>query len=330
MEDLTREQKIARVEQFELITFRNIHGKKAGPQSFGATPDSKTGIFKGIPNYTKKQEEEATDFFLTKRSNIILEDGKELFINEADGVDKAYWDMLKWNSKIQFSYRDAISAKVPFYIEVKELESKEDVTNRRIVNKAITYILNSTHTDLVFRARLLKLDMEEDTTEAIQNMLCDIADKSPQKIIDLYDSGVSAIKMLFYTAKKYNIIDVDAMGHFIYGIHTLGADEESAFMYLKHKDNEILLKRLKDEVDMVTDDMVKADSMFKAKAKVKQELETELIDVTGNDEKPLDLPKNFVQLKKHAVDVVGLSSEKVKECENNAAVIALIQKKIGK
>jgi len=315
---MTREEKIARVEQYSVITFRNIHGKRAGAEIFGPTEDSRTKRFLGIPNYTKKQAEEATEHFLTKTSTVTLEDGHEINIKSEDGVDKAYWDMLKWNPKIQFSYKEAITNKVPFYIEVKELESKDDSDGRRLVHKAHDFVFNSTYQDLVFRARLLGMDGEDDTHEALTTMLCDIADTKPAKIIALYDSKISSIKMLFFTAIKYNVITKDALGSFKYGIHNLGSSEESAFMYLQHSENKELLKRLKSEINIVTDDMKKAEGI------ISDDSDLGNVDI-ADDANKVVLPKNFVQLKKYAIDVVGLSSERVQACSGNKEVITLIE-----
>jgi len=321
---MTREEKIALVEQYDVVTFRNIHGKNAGDEIFGATEDSRTGRYLGIPNYTKKQAEEAEEHFLTKTSTVFLNDGKELRIKDEDGVDKAYWNMLKWNPKIQFSYQDAINNKVPFYIEVKELESKEDTDKRKVIHKAHAFIFNSSHQDLIFRARLLNIDAEGDTHESLTNMLCDVADNDPQKVIALYDSKISSIKMLFFTAIKYNIIDKDPMGSYKYGIHNLGSSEEAAFMYLQHKENKELLNRLKNEINIVTDDMKKAEGILDTKVQdgPSDDENSGLVNITGNEEV---FPKNFVSLKKYAVDVVGLSSEKVQSCKNNKELMVLIE-----
>ena len=315
--DLIREEKIEKIEQYDVITFRNIHGKNAGKQSFGPTKDSRTGEFLGIPNYTKKQEEEAEEFFLTKNSNIILEDGKELFIKN-EKVDRAYWDMIKWNPEIAFSASEAIANKVSYYIEVKELEHKVDLSRKITVNKAVNLILNDTHKELIFRARLLKLDMSEDTLETIQSTLIDIAETNPDRIIKLYDSNLIGVKLLFYKALDNNIIQKDGAGNYKYGINIIGVDEETSLTFLQHRDSEALLERLKNDVDIAVN-----ERMFTKP--VSEGVTSEGLLGEGDYNREVLLELDLVELKKEAVKY-GIPKSSVNPMRSKEQVCNAIEK----
>ena len=328
--ELTREQKIEKIEKYDVITFRNIHGKNAGKQSFGPTKNVKTGRFMGIPNFTKKQEEDAVSFFLDKHSNIELKDGKELVIHNEDGVDKAYWDMLKYSSEIAFSAKEAIANKVAYYIEVKELEHKEGLDEKITVHKAVGLILNDTHSELIFRARMLKLDMENDPTETIKAVLIDIAEKNPAKIINLYAANLIGVKLLFYKAVDNNVITKDGAGKYKYDINILGVDEETSLTYLQHNDSKLLLERLKGDVDKAMDSRLFGE-------KEKKNEDAVIVDVPDNvfnesDELVYDrlefLKLNLVQLKKNAT-ILGVKETSTRPMRKEESVCDAIEKHLN-
>jgi hypothetical protein len=80
-----------------------------------------------------------------------------------------------------------------------------------------------------------------------QAFLLETADKSPDRIIDLYTGQDSGLQLLLLDAKEKNIIR-KVNGWFMYGDTNLGATDEAIIMYLKTPMNKLVLNALKRHV----------------------------------------------------------------------------------
>lgn len=145
-----------------------------------------------------------------------------------------------WNSK-QPRYGIA-----ELYVERPGVEANRRVSRRKLKHDAETYIYNDDRgaEGRVLRARLLGHRMEGMADADVTDYLLQIAERDPEKIINLYTGGDTAVRLLFIEAKDKNIIVYkDRM--FMYANVVLGATDDAALLFLKDPKNANVYKLIK-------------------------------------------------------------------------------------
>ena len=81
----------------------------------------------------------------------------------------------------------------------------------------------------------------------VTDYLLQIADTDPNKIINLYTGGDTAIRLLFIEARDKNVILYkNRLYTYADGV-VLGATDEAAILYLKNPENASVLKLIKQD-----------------------------------------------------------------------------------
>jgi len=253
---------LEKIEENGVVTIVRINGKTAGATDIRPTFSAQYNKFLGIPNYNKFEQEKAEGFFLDKYSNTVIKESKTFHLDLE--VDRAHWDMCKFNPTLKFT-KDAalVDGDALWYVEIPELESKNNIDKKRILNKAESLILNDTKEELIYRARLLGLNMEKDKVETIQEILLMKAEtlSGAKKIIELYDGNLMSVKLLFLKALDLNIITHDKKsGLYTYGHQPMGVSEDAALMYLKDKRHKSILENLENDIEVLSGKKVKLSS----------------------------------------------------------------------
>lgn len=100
---------------------------------------------------------------------------------------------------------------------------------------------------ILTKCRLLGRNMRNAPLADAQAYLLETADKSPDRIIDLYTGQDSGLQLLLLDAKEKNIV-VKVNGWYMYGDTNLGATDEAVLMFLKTPMNKPMLDALKRHV----------------------------------------------------------------------------------
>ena len=100
---------------------------------------------------------------------------------------------------------------------------------------------------ILTKCRLLGRNMRNAPLADAQAYLLETADKTPDRIIDLYTGQDSGLQLLLLDAKEKNIIR-KVNGWFMYGDTNLGATDEAVIMFLKTPMNKPMLDALKRHV----------------------------------------------------------------------------------
>jgi len=324
---LKGDQLLKKIESGEIgngvITLLSVFGSNNAKYNVMPTKDPVTHEWLGIPNVSE-DERKSLGFHLKSDSNIILEHGITFNLKEKNS--KAYWDMVKHSDIVKFTFEEAQNSPgAVFYIEMPSVENKKTVDHERLSNKAVGYILEDSYNDLKHRAIILNIEEPEDyDMETLQAMIIKLAKKNPNRIIDLYNSNVVSLKLLFYEALRKNIIikQVDDEGRnpiYKYGIQILGTSEEGALAYLTDKANTMLVEKIKEHYDRVTD-----GSLFTQKEEFIVQDKEDNKDKGNNTE---EFPDNLVQLREIAITKFGCSAEVVNALKSKKKVLAEIDKK---
>ena len=265
------------------IVLKSVRGKVGIVIKMQPCRDPKTGNW---PECVKRvdsngnmvlSEKELNDpnreFFIREDAVINVVDGMTFDLDKVG--DRFKWEAIKNNPFIAPDYyakdsqgNSLINGDVRPY-GVKELYNKETrrygiaelyvvrpgvEANRRISRKKLkhdaeSYIYNDErgYEGRVLKAKLLGHRMDNMPDADVTDYLLQVAEKDPEKIINLYTGGDTAVRLLFMEAREKHII-MNKNKLYTYGDGTiLGGTDEAAIAYLKDPKNANMLKLIKQD-----------------------------------------------------------------------------------
>lgn len=132
------------------------------------------------------------------------------------------------------------------YIDRPGLEVQKRVSRKKLIFKASSLIYSDEKgvDGRLMKVELLGKDMSNQSDADVTDFLIRVAEKDPEKIINIYEDTNLPIRLLFVHAKKKGIIHIKNK-MFMYGEVLLGATEDAAVNYLINPSN-------KSVVDMIS------------------------------------------------------------------------------
>lgn len=197
-------------------------------------------------------------FFIPENEQIMITEGTTF--NLDDPLEKNRWDAIK-NCELIVPMRDSTDVNgdriidgnsrryglAEFYVDVPGEESKESVNKKKLIHKAHDFIYDDSLESLVTKCKLLGKNMRNAPSSDVTDYLLKQAEKTPAKIIELYTSSDTAIKLLIIDAKEKGVVrKID--GLFMYGDSSLGQTDDSMLAFLKTSHNLRIMQSLRDEV----------------------------------------------------------------------------------
>ena len=267
-----------------IIYIKSVFSKTLIKATYEAVKDGH-GWYKGFEKLNEDDKKKKNFYLDPKKATIEIEDGKDFDLSNE--VDKAYWDMFKWSNDLAISKADAMSGSSTFYIYIEGESERILINKEKAINKAKTLIFDDTRENLINRARLLNVDMSEDSIDIIQKFLIDIANKNAEKILDLYKGNLISIQLLFYKALDKFVIKKSETGLYTYGNTPLGNSTESCITFLSNKDNAEIVERIRESVDGKLGERVfsKKDTTVKENNnKIKEELASKSNEIKEKEE----------------------------------------------
>lgn len=146
-----------------------------------------------------------------------------------------------WNNK---SPRFGVAE---LYVERPGVEANRRVSRKKLKHDAESYIYDDErgYDGRVLKARLLGHRMEGMADADVTDYLLQVAERDPEKIINLYTGGDTAVRLLFMEARDKNIILYkNKLFTYADGV-VLGATDEAAIMFLKDPKNANVYKLIK-------------------------------------------------------------------------------------
>jgi len=135
------------------------------------------------------------------------------------------------------------------YVERPGVEASKRVSRKKIKHDAESYIYGDErgYDGRVLKARLLGHRMEGMADADVTDYLLQIADRDPEKIINLYTGGDTAVRLLFIEARDKNIIIYKNKLYMYADNVVLGATDDAAILFLKDPKNANIYKLIKQD-----------------------------------------------------------------------------------
>lgn len=146
-----------------------------------------------------------------------------------------------WNSKApRFGVAE-------LYVERPGVEANRRVSRKKLIHDAMSYIYDDERgaEGRVLKARLLGHRMDHMPDADVTDYLIQVAEKDPDKIINLYTGGDTSIRLLFIEARDKHVILYKNKLYTYADNVVLGASDEAAILFLKDPKNANVLKLIK-------------------------------------------------------------------------------------
>lgn len=254
-----------------VVVLRSVYGKVGQKYFIQPQRDPKTGRF---PDCVKRVDSHG-DIILTNAERELEAAGNAAYIPEdklftiTDGktynlddiYEKAEWEAIKHcdliapdrfakNDKGEYlidGTSDPTKSKRPrygtaeLYVERPGYEANLRVTRKKLINKAINFILDDErgYEGRLLVARVLGRNMTNQPNADVEEYLISIAEKTPEKIVNCYTGGDMQLRMLFIEAREHGVI-AKKNGLYVYGDDgkvILGASDDAAIEWMKNPKN---------------------------------------------------------------------------------------------
>lgn len=258
------------------IVLRSVRGKVGIVVKVQPCADPKTGRF---PNCVKKVDSNGDmilseaekndpnkDYFISENAVFNIVDGTTFDLEDVG--QRFVWEAIKNCPLIAPDYyaKDAKgnslingtsdwNDKAPrygiaeLYIERPGVETARRVSKKKLLVDAYNHIYSDERgaEGRVLKARLLGHRMDNMPDSDVTDYLLQTAERDPQKIINLYTGGDTAVRLLFIEARDKHVINYkDRL--YIYGDDVvLGATDEAAILFLKDPKNAGLVRLIKQD-----------------------------------------------------------------------------------
>lgn len=254
-----------------IVVLRSVYGKVGQKYFIQPQRDPKTGRFPDcvkrvdahgdiiLTNSEREAESAGEMAFIPEDKLFIITDGKTY--NLDDIYERAEWEAIKHcdliapdrfakNDKGEYlidGTADPTKSKRPrygtaeLYVERPGYEANLRVTRKRLITKAINFILDDErgYEGRVLVARVLGRNMTNQPNADVEDYLISVAEKTPEKIINCYTGGDMQLRMLFIEAREHGII-LKKNGLYVYGDDgkvIIGASDDAAIEWMKNPKN---------------------------------------------------------------------------------------------
>lgn len=259
-----------------VVILRSAYGK-AGQQIFIQPCKNKSGQYpscvrrvdsNGDMILSLEDRQKDINTFIPENQMFVLQDGSTF--NLDDPRENAEWEAIK-NCFLIAESRDAKDdngeykidgtrnpnarfpryGKAELYVERPGMLSQKRVTRAKLVIKAKNFIINDERglDGLLLIAKVLGRNMKDQPAADVEDYLLSVADREPQKIIELYTGGDLQLKLLFITAKEKGVI-CKKHGLYMYGEDdnvTLGASDMAVIEWMKQPRNQKTLQLIRQD-----------------------------------------------------------------------------------
>ena len=258
-----------------IITLRSVYDK-ANIKYFIQPCKNKYGQY---PNCIKRVNSQG-DMIMSEKERNEYSEGKAAFFPEThvfvvtsgktynldDIYDKAEWEAIE-NCPLIAKSRDERDANgnliidgpkstankpsrygvAELYIDRPGLDTQRRVSHKQLIHKACSFIYEDPHgaEGQLNMARILGKDMRNQPAADVIDFLIRIAEKDPQKIINLYTGDDISLRLTFIEAKEKNVIYIKNKVY-LYGDNiVLGATDDAVIAWMRDPKNQKILELIK-------------------------------------------------------------------------------------
>lgn len=258
------------------IVLRSVRGKVGNKVYIQPCRDPQTGNWpecvKRVDSHgdmilsEQERNDKNRDFFIKEDAVFTIVDGTTFDLDNVK--DRFIWEAIKNCPLISPDYyakdnkgnslingTPGWDSKQPrfgvaeLFVERPGVESNRRVSRRKLRHDAEAYILGDErgYDGRVLKARLLGHRMDNMPDADVTDYLLQIADKDPEKIINIYTGGDTSIRLLFIEARDKHVILYKNKLYTYADNVVLGATDEAAILFLKDPNNANILKLIKQD-----------------------------------------------------------------------------------
>ena len=135
------------------------------------------------------------------------------------------------------------------YVERPGVEANRRVNRKKLKHDAESYIYDDERgaEGRVLKARLLGHKMDHMPDADVTDYLLQVAEQDPERIINLYTGGDTAVRLLFIEARDKHVINYKNKLYTYAENVVLGASDEAAILFLKDPRNANVYKLIKQD-----------------------------------------------------------------------------------
>lgn len=198
-----------------------------------------------------------SQYFIPEDMDIVVTEGTTFDLDNP--YEKNLWEAIK-DSELIAPTRDSRDTngdliidgnryrygRAELYVDIPGEQSERSVKKRMLVTKAWTYIEEDSVDGRLTKCKLLGKNLKHAPSSDVQDYLYTEAEKNPEKIIDLYTNGDTALKLLCVDAKEKGVVR-KVSGLYTYGDSVLGATDDAMILFFKTAANKAILDLIKRE-----------------------------------------------------------------------------------
>lgn len=196
-------------------------------------------------------------YFIPEDMDIVVTEGTTFDLDNP--YENNLWEAIK-DSELIAPTRDSRDAngdliidgnryrygRAELYVDIPGEQSERSVKKRMLVTKAWMYIEQDSVDGRLTKCKLLGKNLKHAPSSDVQDYLYTEAEKNPEKIIDLYTNGDTALKLLCVDAKEKGVVK-KVGGLYTYGESVLGATDDAMILFFKTAANKGILDLIKRE-----------------------------------------------------------------------------------
>ena len=210
------------------------------------------------------KESRGEAYYIPENALFVIESGKTF--NLDDVKEKAEWEAIKncdliapdryaKDDKGNYLIDGTVDPKsarprygtAELYIDRPGLDTQRRVSHKQLIHKAEAFIYDDPRgaDGQLNMARILGKDMRNQPTADVIDFLIRIAEKDPQKIINLYTGNDMSLRLLFIEAKEKKVIYIKNKVY-LYGDNViLGATDDAVIAWMQDPKNQKVLELIK-------------------------------------------------------------------------------------
>lgn len=249
------------------IILRSVFGKVGQKYFIQPCPNPRTGRFAAcvkpvnangdmiLSESDKEDQKEGKIHFIPMNEIFLIEDGYVLDLT--DVVDKCIWEAIQYSDIIakDRSERDENGillidgdqkkyGNAELYVERPGEVTKARVTKKQLIFKAQQYIYEDTESNRIKKCQVLGRDLRNAYYADVLDYMISIAEKDPNKIIDMYEDDNWKMHLFILDAIDRGVIK-RSEGIYRYQDKLLGASVEAVITLLRDVRYKAVLNSIK-------------------------------------------------------------------------------------
>ena len=213
-----------------------------------------------------EKESRGEAYYIPENALFIIESGKTF--NLDDIREKAEWEAIKncdliapdryaKDDKGNYLIDGTVDPKsarprygtAELYIDRPGFDSQRRVTRKKLILEATRYIFEDErgYEGRLAVAKVLGRDMKNQPNADVEDYLLSNAEKTPEKIINVYTGGDLSLRLLFQEARENGVI-LKKQGIYVYGEDgkvILGATDDAVITWMKSQKNAKTLAQIR-------------------------------------------------------------------------------------